>query len=93
MTAIAEDLDLSWVTFTAPVPGDSCGGWFGKECPLEAVALSWWETRCDCDPNPARLCAGHRDTLRALEAADPGGWWECSGCGSLARLIRIEPIK
>lgn len=93
MTAIAEDLDLSWVTFADAGSSDTCTGWLDQPCPLEAVALAWWETHCGCDPNPGRLCAGHRDALRALEAADPGRWWECAKCGALARLIRIEAIR
>ena len=59
----------------------------------EAVALAWWDTACRCERNPSRLCAEHRDELRAVEAANPGGLWTCDDCGASARLIRIEPIR
>jgi len=93
MTAIAEDLDLSWATFLTGHADESCDGWLREDCGLEAVVLAWWAPVCACHTNPFRLCAGHRDELAAAEAASPGAPWVCDICGARAFLVRVEPIR
>ena len=95
MTAVAEDLDLSWVTFSGGDPGKPCD--YGRprndpQCPLEPVARAEWEQDC-CDVKaPELLCAGHADKLRAAGKVDRGRF-RCSGCTGIVRLISIEPIR
>lgn len=90
---VAEDLDLSWVTFSGE-PGECCR-WRVPlpECGLEAVAAAVWGIRChDAVPNPQSLCAAHRDYVaRWTEAA--GRDWRCSECDAVVLLVRIEPLR
>lgn len=57
------------------------------------AGVVFFEPPCPCQPNPHRVCAGHRDMIRAFEAQYPGGLWECDTCGATARLDRIERIR
>ena len=88
MTAVAEDLDLSWVTFADEQPEDPCVGPSHQPCPMEPVALAIWLKPCGCSAEPTRHCASHRDFL--LECA----WdFRCSACDGPAWLLRMEPIR
>jgi len=90
MTAIAEDLDLSWVTFTDDREDEPCD-WHDGQCSREAVALAVWDRPCDCHGPTDRLCAAHRDEVLATDRR-PGDWF-CNDCGATVRLLRIEPIR
>jgi hypothetical protein len=88
MTAVAEDLDLSWVTFTDQSDDEPC---IATECKREPVAVAFLETRCDHVPGRVALCVCHRDQLVA--AASAPRELGCLVCDSRVVLIRVEPIR
>ena len=93
MTAIAEDLDLSWVTFTDDREDECCElDQDGVECSREAVAVAVFDRLCGCGPSLLRCCADHRDELLA-EDREPDSDWRCSECGAPMRLLRIDSIR
>lgn len=92
MTAVAEDLDLSFVTFTAGGGDDDCEGDGDGACSLEAIVLLIFVTSCDHDRPDQRACVAHRDKFVAA-AAETDGAFQCGTCGAVAHLIRIEPIR
>jgi len=90
MTAVAEDLGLSWVTFTGD-HRDSCRWKVDGSCSLEAVAEATWDKACcEKSENPQKLCAPHRDYVLA---GSPSGFFRCIACRSRVRLVRMEPIQ
>lgn len=92
MTAVIEDLDLSWATFTDECGGESCDGRHGKPCGLEAVVRAAWKRTCPCAKDFLLFCAGHRDELLA-QVAIGGRRFLCSECESPVELVAMEPIR
>jgi hypothetical protein len=90
VTAVAEDLDLSWVTFSAG-PDDCCHWRQPGPCALEAIAEAIWDRDC-CGTTPRLFCAGHRDRT-ADDSLRRDGWFCCIGCRASVRLLRIEPLR
>jgi hypothetical protein len=90
VTAVAEDLDLSWVTFSEPA--DGCDGINGP-CSREPVAVAIWDRPCLCDSSLTRYCAEHRDFLVAFIGRPDFAGFECTKCAGRIRLLRIEPIR
>ena len=95
MTAVAEDLDLSWVTFAADDHGTPCI-WLvtppDARCGHEAVAIAVWDQPCACTPAEEPVCAAHRDEILAHDS-EPGTCWSCGCCDAPVTLLRIEPIR
>lgn len=93
MTALAEDLDLSWVTFAADDRGTPCVWKVAPDqrCGRESVAMSVWDQPCACSPAEAPVCMGHRDHILAQDAECPE--WECVECRAQVRLLRMEPLR
>lgn len=92
MTAVAEDLDLSWVAFSDELEDEPCDGLCRESCDMEAVAAVVWQRPCEHEPVPEQECAAHRDQL-AAEAAACDSVFSCTECQGLAVLLRIEPIR
>jgi hypothetical protein len=90
LTAVLEDLSLSWVTFGNNP--DDCQ-WFPLDgCPGEPVAVAWWDgTCCDDATDSCRLCAPHRDELAAGHAH--GCRFTCGFCNATRVLLRIEALR
>jgi hypothetical protein len=91
MTAVIEETDLSWVTFSDDDGGERCGS-VTVDCPAEAVAVAFWRHTCRCDPDRQPLCVEHRDDT-ARDVAESGPLFECIRCGAPCLLLRIEPIR
>lgn len=92
MTAVAEGLDLSFVTFAGDDETCDVDVEPDPPCSLEAVARAYFAQDCDHNPNPYRLCAGHRDLI-AAQARESDGAFCCSTCMQVAFLVRMEPIR
>ena len=91
MTAVAEDLDLSWVTFTDE-PAITCLWRLHGDCPREPVAAAVWDRTCHAGaPNPQPLCAHHRDQV-ARAARVSFGQFRCKQTGTTVVLLRIGPL-
>lgn len=92
MTAVAEDLDLSWVTFTGHDPGEPCFWDVPEDCHAEALFRAVFDRACGHALAVWPLCLAHRDELEHFDKTHPGGWW-CQVCDRPFRLLRIEPIR
>jgi hypothetical protein len=91
MTAVAEALDLSRVTFAEDDPAEPCAWLEDGPCALEAVAVAVWEQPCRCSPDRQPLCARHRDRVISLDRQ--AGLWKCAVCDARVRLIRMEGVS
>jgi hypothetical protein len=91
VTAVAEDTDLSWVTFTDGQDAEPCIG-DDSPCPYEAVAAAVWHRPCACSSNRTCHCAFHRDVIVDTDASYPDEW-RCSRCWRKMLLLRVVPIR
>jgi hypothetical protein len=93
MTAVAEDLDLSWIRFTDdPADEEDCDGLFEEDdCALEPVVVAVWKTFCPCADDETRHCADHRDEL--ARAVAEGRLFACTACRTAVLLLRLEPVR
>ena len=89
MTAVAEDLDLSWVTFGTD-PCKPCEGLLtdDSKCPAEALFILIFE---GCGATELALCLPHKDMVAKTLGA--GGLAVCTHCNAVMRLLRIEPVR
>jgi hypothetical protein len=90
MTALAEDLDLSWVTFTDDFEDEPCDG-LTEQCGQEAVVVAFWDRPCGHGPDESSLCAEHRDELAVM--AEQVLYFRCMTCPEKVVLLRMEPIR
>jgi hypothetical protein len=90
MTAVAEDLDLGWVTFATDHADQPCDG-MELPCNREAVAVAVIKAACGHLRDRVRLCAGHRDAVVSGVAA--GRQLICNVCPAPVELVRVEPIR
>ena len=89
MTAVAEDLALSRVTFTAWDDAPECCATIPAQCPQQAVARFVWHVTCSCAPCERFYCARHRDMMS--ESASRALF--CARCYARVALLRIEALQ
>lgn len=88
--ALAEDLDLSWVTFSGSDPVPVCSIREPERCPLEAVARFRWKPSCRHAARETCYCAAHKEMVLGIARE---GRFECSRCARPIELVSVEPVR